>query len=920
MSGGNVQIKVDAQLDPQQLDQQLDQIRSKVNALGQSIAAANKVKFEPLGRQTAQDIDRMARRFAELKRSVPNFSAALNRSGQSGADFLNVDWGKAFGSAITREAMRLGTFQRVTGVSFAQESAPASPNPSQQPSASPSPSGGGAGSAGGGGRGGRGGGFHPASPGGSFSWRGFGARALGGVMRAGGGAAGGAVADAMGYATGAAGASLTGVGLIAGGVMAAKAAEALAGAVKAKIADAQQEDIAVDTLKRTLGDVNVSFDALKSGMRSASASIGVLYNEGVKLGSEFAHLGNVTEKGADQIAQEVQFGGGFARSFGLDPSQTVAFMGQMRVLRQTNDVQDSQRLGLIIGETIARSGAFAQADRVFAAIGSFAQQQVRLGLTPANIAGYGGMLSAMAGSGVPGLDVNGSADILGRVNASIQSGGSGAWRNFMYRAVGTRLGLDPVQTNLLRETGAFGTGAAEFGPGSTYARWAAANGMKVPGTATGSTQTLMSMVMGGLRGEYHGSQYMNMMRVEAMSENFGISRNQAMALDLAYGKNGPAAVDTTLKRLQRLGIDISKVNATGISNLVQNGGTMTDEQFKAAVSQAQEKTPGSEIRDSLTALQNTLQDYASKMLPLTQTAADALLFLAGRKNGTAMSAEDVHNAVMAGERKTVNDRADARIAKARSAFNAANGVDEFGRQIDPAGAKAAFDNLDAETKAAEADRAAGLAKVNSSGLKISPSLAKNAGDWAVNAAAAAQDKYGVPAAVTLAQYALESGYGKSGLAKRSNNPFGIQYRGKDGVEGVDFVYGDDQHADGTHYRARFRKYKSLTEAFEDHAKLLATDKRYAAARGHTDDPASYVDAIAPIYAEDPKYAPKLKAIMGDMYSMPTPDGAKVPSTQHNVDVNVTGDFNMVHPNGSRQPASNVSIQTTASKPVAAGSN
>ncbi|CAB5280128.1 flagellar rod assembly protein/muramidase FlgJ [Burkholderia multivorans] len=918
MSGGNVQIKVDAQLDAAQLDAQLTAIQAKLAGLQQSIAAANRVKFEPIGRQTAQDVEKMAKRFEELKRTVPNFAQALNRSGQSGADFLNIDWAKAFPNAITREAMRLGTFQRVTGATFVQP-APASPNPSQQPS--PSPAGGGAGGAGSGGRGGGGGVFRPASPGGHWSWGGFGRRALGGVVRAGGGAAGGAVVDAVGEATAAAGAAGLGpAGLVLGGVLAAKAAAAAAGAVAAKVGDAQQEAIGLDTLKRSLGDVNVSFTALQAGLRAAAQSIGVLDNEALKMGQSFANLGNVTEKGADQIAQEVQFGGGLARSFGLDPSQTVDFMGRMRGIGQTRDVQDSQRLGMVIGEAIARSGAFAQADRVFAAIGSFSQQQVRLGLTPANVAGYGGMLSAMTSSGVPGLDVNGSADILGRVNASIQSGGSGAWRNFMFRSVGAQLGLDPAQTNLLRETGAFGSGAAEFGPGSTYAKWAAENGMKPPSMAAGSTQTLMSMTMAGLRNEYHGSPYMNMMRVEAMSENFGIGRNQAMALDLAFGKNGPAAVDSTLKRLQKLGIDISKVNATGISNLVQNGGTMTDEQFKAAASQAQEKTPGSEIRDSLASLQNVLQDYASKMLPLTQTAADSLLFLAGKKSGTAMSAEDVHNVVVARERKTVNDKADQRIAVARSAFNAANGVDEFGRQIDPAGAKAAFDNLDAETKAAEADRAAGLAKVNSAGLKISPSLAKNAGDWAVNAAAAAQDKYGVPAAVTLAQYALESGYGKSGLAKRSNNPFGVQYRGN-GKEGVDYVTSWDTHADGTRYLAKFRKYKSLTEAFEDHARLLAIDKRYAAARSHTDDPAAYVDAIAPIYAEDPKYAPKLKAIMGDMYSTPAPDGAKAPTMQHSVNVNVTGSasVDVNHP-GGKQTTVPLAIQTTASKPVAAGSN
>ena len=37
-----------------------------------------------------------------------------------------------------------------------------------------------------------------------------------------------------------------------------------------------------------------------------------------------------------------------------------------------------------------------------------------------------------------------------------------------------------------------------------------------------------------------------------------------------------------------------------------------------------------------------------------------------------------------------------------------------------------------------------------------------------------EKKWGVPASVTLAQYALESGYGTSSVAKNANHYFGIK--------------------------------------------------------------------------------------------------------------------------------------------------
>src|SRR5699024_7931811 len=75
-----------------------------------------------------------------------------------------------------------------------------------------------------------------------------------------------------------------------------------------------------------------------------------------------------------------------------------------------------------------------------------------------------------------------------------------------------------------------------------------------------------------------------------------------------------------------------------------------------------------------------------------------------------------------------------------------------------------------------------------------------------------QKKYRIPASITLAQGLLESGAGRSELARKSNNHFGIKchsdWKGKR-------VYYDDDKKDDC-----FRKYNKPEDSFEDHDRFL----------------------------------------------------------------------------------------------------
>jgi LysM repeat protein len=78
---------------------------------------------------------------------------------------------------------------------------------------------------------------------------------------------------------------------------------------------------------------------------------------------------------------------------------------------------------------------------------------------------------------------------------------------------------------------------------------------------------------------------------------------------------------------------------------------------------------------------------------------------------------------------------------------------------------------------------------------------------------------GVPASITLAQGALESGDGNSRLARSGNNHFGIKcHEDWNGRK----IYEDDDDKNEC-----FRKYKSVEDSYRDHSDYLKAKTRYA---------------------------------------------------------------------------------------------
>ena len=91
-----------------------------------------------------------------------------------------------------------------------------------------------------------------------------------------------------------------------------------------------------------------------------------------------------------------------------------------------------------------------------------------------------------------------------------------------------------------------------------------------------------------------------------------------------------------------------------------------------------------------------------------------------------------------------------------------------------------------------------------------------------------QNVSGVPASITLAQAALESGWGLSGLTVKANNFFGI----KAGSTWTGDVYEakTQEFVNGGYITitSKFRKYPTAKDCFIDHANVYAVKKAQTA--------------------------------------------------------------------------------------------
>lgn len=123
-----------------------------------------------------------------------------------------------------------------------------------------------------------------------------------------------------------------------------------------------------------------------------------------------------------------------------------------------------------------------------------------------------------------------------------------------------------------------------------------------------------------------------------------------------------------------------------------------------------------------------------------------------------------------------------------------------------------------------------------------------------------QTQTGIRASISIAQAGLESDWGKSTLAYKYNNFFGV--KASSGMQSIDLSTSEYIDNKWVQVKAPFRVYSSWQASMEDHADLLL--------KGTTDNPNRYARVVSGSnveesaqalvdggYATDPDYAVKL---------------------------------------------------------------
>lgn len=631
-----IKIPVSAQFDAAELKQQIQMVNDQIRILASQVGQANKQKFEPINLKSKEDLVAFTKQMERLLKIQTELANVMGKTGQGSKNPLMADWKKMYGDQAERIA-KMQNMLQFLGVEFDNQPTPKVKPPTvpaQSPTTAHQPA--------------------PAAPTGN-QWSRAGANVFQGAMGGFGNignVTGGAIRTGM---SGGASAGLA--GLIGG--LGALAAGAVISKVMDSIGDSQQQAMALDKVLRGSGMISPSFGGGRAAFYSAANGIGMDINAFTSYASQYQRQSGFRGS-ALALASEAQSVGQFARGFGLEPSEAAGPFASARRLNTMNSSSDMQKLGLMIGEGIVKSGAFSQSQQFLEAANQFITMQARQSLAMPNVGAFAGSLSSLVGSNTPGLDVENSAALLNQANSALSHGGSfGEASQATTARAFMRAGVNsPFQARLLSQSGMFATPNSVMGAGSQYAQRFGARNFGATGDLSvfDLTRNQLRRQLGKGTEQYY----------LGLANHLGVNLPQAMAL----GDMNTTDINSTQRQLKTAGVDINNVNLSSIGDLmrIQKGGGRAvagellgrsgsnalaasdrerlnnalasgnkDQLDKVTASivasTGQTKTEGERTRDSLAAVKNSIQQYSDKAIPLLNTSMQALVTLTGKAPG-----------------------------------------------------------------------------------------------------------------------------------------------------------------------------------------------------------------------------------------------------------------------------------------------
>jgi hypothetical protein len=306
----------------------------------------------------------------------------------------------------------------------------------------------------------------------------------------------------------------------------------------------------IDLLKRRTGDLGGSFSGLMKQVNKSVDGLGVSYQEGGALANAFTRVAGSFQGGDLRAAI------GFARATGMDIGASTDFFGTMRRMGDLGRGEsEMKRFAWMIGQAVSASGYSGQVEAITKAVTAFATTSARFGLSAPNIDAYLGAFAGLTRTGIPGLDPEGAAAMLGRADATVRAGGGGRWgQAFLMQALGGGIG-DPYAVQALYQQGLFGSSAGAFsGP---WADMVKQFGGSVP-LGTGATnlskiRSAFAHIMAGT-GTAAPAAFAQLLGLPSAAQGAALFEMQ------------PAALDNLMQSVAKYGVKMSDVSATGMMN------------------------------------------------------------------------------------------------------------------------------------------------------------------------------------------------------------------------------------------------------------------------------------------------------------------------------------------------------------------